>query len=154
MGTIYKSIRCIKSKYIVTWIKDQLSRSDWFRDLIVNRSAWGAFSIYAHAKRSDGKSKISYKSKAKAEKATFDMTKRSDDVIDVCEMKYYAEEYAFNQDEYAKLQNRMLRLAEETKTRKAVQAILITTYGLKQNEYSDIVQSVVTMNDLFLEQMK
>lgn len=79
---------------------------------------------------------------------------RSDDVIDVCEMKYYAEEYAFNQDEYAKLQNRMLRLAEETKTRKAVQAILITTYGLKQNEYSDIVQSVVTMNDLFLEQMK
>ena len=79
---------------------------------------------------------------------------RSDDVIDVCEMKYYAEEYAFNQDEYTKLQNRMLRLAEETKTRKAVQAILITTYGLKQNEYSDIVQSVVTMNDLFWEQMK
>lgn len=79
---------------------------------------------------------------------------RSDDVIDVCEMKYYAEEYAFNQDEYSKLQNRMLRLAEETKTRKAVQAILITTYGLKQNEYSDIVQSVVTMNDLFLDQMK
>ena len=76
---------------------------------------------------------------------------RSDDVIDVCEMKYYAEEYAFNQDEYSKLQNRMLRLAEETKTRKAVQAILITTYGLKQNEYSDIVQSVVTMNDLFLD---
>ena len=79
---------------------------------------------------------------------------RSDDVIDICEMKYYAEEFAFNQDEYAKLQNRMLRLAEETKTRKAVQAILITTYGLKQNEYSDIAQSVVTMNDLFLEQMK
>ena len=45
----------------------------------------------------------------------------------------------------------MPQLAEETKTRKAVQAILITTYGLKQNEYSDIVQSVVTMNDLFLE---
>ncbi len=52
---------------------------------------------------------------------------------------------------FALLINRMPRLAEETKTRKAVQAILITTYGLKQNEYSDIVQSVVTMNDLFLE---
>lgn len=76
MGTIYKSIRYIKSKYIGTWIKDQLSRSDWFGNLILNRSAWGAFSIYAHAKRSDGKSKISYKSKAKAEKAAFDMTKR------------------------------------------------------------------------------
>ena len=76
MGTIYKSIRCIKSKYIGTWIKDQLSRQNWFDNLIVNRSAWGAFSIYAHAKRSDGKSKISYKSKAKAKKAAFDMTKR------------------------------------------------------------------------------
>ncbi len=47
----------------------------------------------------------------------------------------------------------MLRLAEETKTKKAVQAILITTHGLKHNEYSDIVQSVVTMNDLFVERM-
>jgi len=74
---------------------------------------------------------------------------RSDDVIDVCEMKYYAKEYAFTKEEYNKLQNRMLRLAEETKTRKAVQAILITTYGLIQNEYSDIVQSVVKMDDLF-----
>ena len=43
----------------------------------------------------------------------------------------------------------MLRLAEETKTRKAVQAILITTYALIQNEYSDIIQSVVKMDDLF-----
>lgn len=76
MGTIYKSIRYIKSKYIGTWIKDQLSRPDWFDNLIVNRSAWGAFSVFAHAKRSDGKSKISYKSKAKAEKAASDMAKR------------------------------------------------------------------------------
>jgi len=76
MGTIYKSIRYIKSKYIGTWIKDQVGRPDWFDNLIVNRSAWGAFSIYAHAKRSDGKSKISYKSKAKAEKAASDMSKR------------------------------------------------------------------------------
>ena len=51
---------------------------------------------------------------------------RSDDVIDVCEMKYYAKEYAFTKEEYNKLQNRMLRLAEETKTRKAVQASLRT----------------------------
>ena len=47
------------------------------------------------------------------------------------------------------LQNRMLRLAEDTKTRKAVQAVLITTHGLILNEYSDIVQSVVTMDGLF-----
>ena len=74
---------------------------------------------------------------------------RSDDVIDVCEMKYYAKKYAFTKEEYDNLQNRILRLAEDTKTRKAVQSVLITTYGLILNEYSDIVQSVVTMDDLF-----
>lgn len=76
MGTVLTSLKKIKPKYFGIWFIDQLSQPDWFRNLIVNRSAWGAFSIYAHAKRSDGKSKISYKSKARAEKAAFDMTKR------------------------------------------------------------------------------
>lgn len=76
MGTVLTSLKKIKPKYIDCWFKDQISRPDWFHNLVVNRSAWGAFSIYAHARRSDGKAKISYKSKAKAEKAAFDMTKR------------------------------------------------------------------------------
>ena len=76
MGTALTSLKKIKPKYIGIWLKDQLSQPDWFRYLIVNRSAWGAFSVYAHARRSDGKAKISYKSKAKAEKAAFDMAKR------------------------------------------------------------------------------
>lgn len=76
MGKALTSLKKIKPKYIGIWLKDQLSQPDWFRNLIVNRSAWGAFSVYAHARRSDGKAKISYKSKAKAEKAAFDMEKR------------------------------------------------------------------------------
>lgn len=76
MGTVLTSLKKIKPIYIGVWLKDLLSRPDWFRSLIVNRSTWGVFSIYAHVKRSDGKAKISYKSKAKAEKAAFDMAKR------------------------------------------------------------------------------
>ena len=76
MGTLLTSITKMKPRYIGVWLKDQLSRPDWFRNMFVNRFAWGAFSIYAHAKRSDGKSKISYKNKTKAEKAAFDMAKR------------------------------------------------------------------------------
>ena len=76
MGTMLTSLKKIKPQYIGCWLKDQLSRPDWFRNLFVNRSAWGAFSIYAHAKRSDGKPKISYVSKVKAEKAAFDMSKQ------------------------------------------------------------------------------
>ena len=76
MGTVLRSLKKIKFKYIGCWLKDQLSRPDWVRNLVVNRSAWGAFSIYAHARRSDGKPKTAYSSKAKAEKAAFDMSKR------------------------------------------------------------------------------
>ena len=76
MGTVLTSLKKINLKQIGCWLKDQLSRADWFRNLVVNRSAWGAFSIYAHARRSDGKSKISYGSKTKAEKAVFDMSKK------------------------------------------------------------------------------
>ena len=76
MRTILTSLKKIKPKFIGVWLKDQLSRPDWFRNLVVDRSAWGAFSIYAHVRRSDGKSKISYSSKAKAEKVAFDMSKK------------------------------------------------------------------------------
>ena len=76
MGTVLTSIRKIRFGYIGRWLRDQLSRPDWFRNLVLNRSAWGAFSFYAHAKRSDGKAKIAYTSKAKAEKAAYDMSKR------------------------------------------------------------------------------
>ena len=76
MRTMLTSLKKIKPKHIGCWLKDQLSRPDWFRNLIVNRTAWGAFSIYAHARRSDGKTKIAYSSKAKAEKAVAEMSKR------------------------------------------------------------------------------
>ena len=76
---------------------------------------------------------------------------RNDDIIDVCEMKYYADEVSLDEEEETKILNRILRLKEETKTEKAVHAILITTKGLKRNEHSDCIQSVVTMEDLFKE---
>ena len=84
MGTVLTSLKKINLKQIGCWLKDQLSRPDWFRNLVVNRSAWGAFSIYAHARRSDGKSKISYDSKIKAEKAAFDMSKKHLLLTSVC----------------------------------------------------------------------
>ena len=74
MGIVLTSLMRIRLKYMGSWLKDQLSRPDWFRNLIVNRSAWGAFSIYAHIRRSDSKAKRAYVSKANAEKAAFEMS--------------------------------------------------------------------------------
>lgn len=76
MGTVLTSLKKIKPKYTGVWLKDQLSRPDWFCNMFVHWSAWGAFSIYAHARRSDGKAKISYVSKVKAEKAAYDISKK------------------------------------------------------------------------------
>lgn len=70
------SLKKIKLRHIGCWLKDQLSHPDWFSNLFVNRTAWGAFSIYAHERRSDGKSKLAYPRKAKAEKAAFSLSKK------------------------------------------------------------------------------
>lgn len=74
--TFVISLKKIRPKYIGCWLKDQLSRPEWFRNLIVDRSAWGAFSIYAHLKRSDNKPKSLYATREKAKIAAFDMSKR------------------------------------------------------------------------------
>ena len=40
-------------------------------------------------------------------------------------------------------------LREATKSRKALQLVMITTYGVRQNVHSGIMQSQVKMDDLF-----
>ena len=74
---------------------------------------------------------------------------RNDDVIDICEMKYYTDEFVMDENEANRINNRILRLREETGTDKAIHAVLVTTKGLKRNAYSDVIQAVVTMPDLF-----
>ena len=76
---------------------------------------------------------------------------RRDDIINLCEMKYADDEYAFNNEEEEKMRNRKTAFKLDTKTRKTVHTTLVTTYGLRKNSHSDIVQNVVTMDDLFKE---
>ena len=73
---ILTSIKRIRPKNIGSWLIDQISRPNWFQRLFLQRTAWGAFSIYSHIKRSNGKPKIAYPTKSKAENAVVDMTKK------------------------------------------------------------------------------
>ena len=41
------------------------------------------------------------------------------------------------------------RFIEETNTRKAVHITMVTTYGVRHNEYFNDIQSQVTLDDLF-----
>ena len=47
------------------------------------------------------------------------------------------------------LRNKIIAFKSETQTRKAVHLLMLTTYGISENKYSEIVQKELTLNDLF-----
>ena len=76
---------------------------------------------------------------------------RGDHVTCICEMKYCQSEYALTEQYARHLRERNDTFVHHTKSRDAIHTILVTTYGLKRNMYSDNVYATVTMNDLFKE---
>lgn len=74
---------------------------------------------------------------------------RNDQVINLCEMKYSLSEYAIDAEYEQKLRNKKAVFIDATNTRKAVHITMVTTFGILPNSHSGIVQSEVTLNDLF-----
>jgi hypothetical protein len=74
---------------------------------------------------------------------------RNDGVINLCECKFSNDVFLIDRATSENLRNKVATFRRETKTRKACHLTMITTYGVKQNKYSDIVQSQVTLDDLF-----
>ena len=75
---------------------------------------------------------------------------RNDGIINLCEMKYAVNEFTIDKKQDENLRNKKAAFIDETQTRKAVHITMITTYGVKRNEYWNNIQSEVTMNDIFL----
>ena len=74
---------------------------------------------------------------------------RKDSVINLCEMKFASAEYEIKEPEERRMRARKELFKETVGTRKAVHLTYVTTYGLKRNKHSGIVQSEVTLDDLF-----
>jgi hypothetical protein len=74
---------------------------------------------------------------------------RNDQVINVCEMKYSLSEFSIDAEYERNLRNKKSAFIEATNTRKAVHLTMVTTYGIRQNSHSGIVQSELTLEDLF-----
>ncbi len=64
-------------------------------------------------------------------------------------MKFSMSEYTITSDYDRNLRQKKSIFIDETKTRKAVHITMLTTYGLKRNMYTDIIQNEVTLQDLF-----
>ena len=74
---------------------------------------------------------------------------RADNVVSLCEMKYYSDEFVIDGDYDQKLRERASLFNKVTGTKKALNHVFITTYGVKRNSYSNIAQANLTMEDLF-----
>ena len=74
---------------------------------------------------------------------------RKDQVINLCEMKYSLSEYAIDAEYEQKLRNKKSAFIDATNTRKAVHLTMVTTFGIKTNVHSGIVQNEITLEDLF-----
>ena len=92
----------------------------------------------------------SWRSEKSQPAAQIDMLiERSDGIIDICEMKYTTDDFSMSKADYDNLRNKCRAFAGETKTKKTLRLVLVTTYGLAPNECSEDIQIVVTMDDLF-----
>ena len=74
---------------------------------------------------------------------------RNDNVLNLCEMKFYKKEYALTQSDYFDFEEKIEFLAKHTSPNKNIHFTMVTTQALVHNEYFGIVQKIVTLNDLF-----
>ncbi len=74
---------------------------------------------------------------------------RKDQVINICEMKFSLAEYSITKKYAAQLRNKIEDFRLSTNSKKALFLTMITTYGLKQNVHSGLVQNDLTMEIFF-----
>ena len=92
----------------------------------------------------------SWRGESESGKAQIDLIiDRRDRTINICEIKFSVGEFTIDRDYEERLRNKMEVFREATKTKKALQLVMITTYGVRHNAHSNIVQSQVLMDDLF-----
>lgn len=74
---------------------------------------------------------------------------RRDHVTNLCEIKFSTGEYAIDKDYDLKLRNKIEAFRRDTSYKGTIQLVMITTFGLKKNQYSSLIQNQIVLNDLF-----
>lgn len=65
-------------------------------------------------------------------------------------MKFYNAQFTIDKKTYLNLKNKIVELQTDIETKKNIYLTMITTYGVKENEYSkELVQNNLSMNCLF-----
>ena len=70
--------------------------------------------------------------------------------MNICEMKFYSDDFSVDRDYYRTLLHRQTVISESISRKYSIQQTLVTSLGLKQNAYSGIFSSVITLDNLFI----
>jgi len=74
---------------------------------------------------------------------------RNDNLVNLCEIKFYNDTFLIDSNYAAKLRKKETQYKKETKTRKGVNTIMITTWGTKGTPGIGLVTRSLTMECLF-----
>ena len=74
---------------------------------------------------------------------------RADNVVNMCELKFYSNDFNVENKYYRILLSRQELLGGMISPKKVIHQTLVTTYGLQYSEYSGIFDHVIIMDDLF-----
>lgn len=87
---------------------------------------------------------------SEGEKAQIDLLiDRSDNVVNICEMKYSIEKFAITKKIYENVLHKLSVFLDATKTKQIPMITFITSSGLKFNQYMDLAQKQVVLSQLF-----
>lgn len=74
---------------------------------------------------------------------------RRDRVINLCEMKYAVRPFLIDKNYAERLRTKLGSFKAKTDTKKAIFLTFVSTFGLKANKYSGLIQQDLTMDILF-----
>ncbi len=77
--------------------------------------------------------------------------RKREQIVNLCEMKYSLNAYDITPAYLQKLTERREAFRRATSTKKALHLTFITASGVKQNAQAGMIQSEVTLDDLFGE---
>lgn len=79
---------------------------------------------------------------------------RDDDAITICEIKYTEKPFVITKAYAEQLQQKIAIFKEVTGTQKQIFIAMISANGVKENQYSSLLSTVLTMKDLFTNYLK
>ncbi len=77
------------------------------------------------------------------------LIQRNDNVVDMCEIKFYSGKFIVDKDYYQTILERQTLLASKLSRKEVVHNVLITTFDVVKNQYSNVFNHVITLDDLF-----